>query len=82
MDKIRRIESYGGIAYGSLTGPTPIVLANARTCFHPKGVPVYCSLETYEEAPNSIAAAREIGEDWDWVNEKYGNKDKRGECVE
>ena len=77
MDKILRIECYGGIAYVSLTGPTPVVLAKDRTCFFPKGVLVYCSLETNEQAPNSMAAAHETGEDWDWVKKKYGKEHKR-----
>lgn len=48
MDEIVWIECYRGIAYSSLTGPTPIVLARARTHFCPKGVLVYCNLETYD----------------------------------
>lgn len=74
------IECYGGIVYGSLT-PTPVVLAQARTCFFPEGVLVYCSLETYEQAPNSMAAAREVGENWDWVKEKYGERDEHVKTV-
>lgn len=74
MGKIVWVEYYSGITYGSLTGRTAVVLAKAQTRFFPNGVPVYCSLKTYEQAPNSMTAVREAGEDWDRVKEKYGEK--------
>lgn len=72
MDQIVWIEWYYGIAYGTLTGPIPVVLAKAQTRFYPKGTLVYCSLEAYEQAPNSMAAVHVVGEDWGWVKKKYG----------
>lgn len=75
VGKTVRIKCYGGIAYSSVM-PTPVVLAKARTCFFPESVLEYYSLETYEQAPNFMAAVRDVDENWDWVKKKYWQRDK------
>lgn len=74
MDEIVWVEKYGGITYGSLTGGTAVVLAKAQTRAFPNGVLVYCSLKTYEEAPNSMIAVGKADEEWERVKKKYGEK--------
>lgn len=57
----------------------PVVLAYAWTKYSSQPVPMCCSFETYEEAPNAICAVHKAGEEWNWIKVKYGKKSRDNE---
>ncbi|PGG99118.1 hypothetical protein AJ79_08682 [Helicocarpus griseus UAMH5409] len=71
---IAEVERFDGIVHRTRTENLPSVQASARQRLDPLGTLVVCDLETFEQAPNSLNAAHEMGENWVRVKEKKGKR--------